>query len=1305
MKIPAARFGVVSRPVLGSLALYPVLVTTSHAQATWNGNSSNSWGTGANWSPSGIPADGADVVIANTTGSSSILVLDANRSIGSLQFGTTGTRNTSFTVRTLTHTLTIAEGLTATGALDAVRLSLHGNLTLSQDQEWNIGGQIGAHNTDRGVFIREVTNSSGTLTGVSSMVMNGDLTKSGSGQLVLAATTVSGSGDFIVNDGALKLNAGASSLLTVGGSGGIFLNNAAQLFLSRNSGTMSVTRQITLAGTSGMVWGGGGTANDTTVASAIAWNGSSHVLNLASGNRYESSGAWTGSAAVERTGGSTLTVSGNNSGFGGSLLLSGGTTAIQGAFGGSLTLGAAATLTGEASVTGALSLNGGTLVVDPATPGSLATAGNLTLSGTNTVSLAAAPLSTSPLTVISYGGSLTGGTGNLVLAGASNYRNATFSTASPGLVTLAVGSEARTWNGGAQWDINASANWLGGDQKFLQLDSVTFGDTGAGTIALSGVLAPSAITVNSSADYTFTAAAGNLIAGAGGLTKSGSGTLTLGGANTFSGGISISGGILRPTHSQALGAIGQTITIAAGATLDTNGVLGSNRDYHAVIAGTGAAGTGGALVNASATSNTNGFASLTLTADATVGGTSRWDVRPITAGTAVVDLGGHTLTKSGSGMVAFVDGTLSNSGTIQIQQGTLAFTRMTVSGAGTIHANTGTLIQFENYNSGSFTKDLAVDGATVRNLGADFSLGSAITLTNAATFQADSNLTLAGAVGGAGSLVKTGAATLFLGGAASHSGGTTLSAGTLQVGTGGTSGSLGGDVLNNSSLVFNRSDALAYAGAISGTGTLTQQGTGTLTLSAAHSYTGGTFINAGTLRLDGGDQRLPAATNVTFANVAGATLDLNGRDQEVRSLNGGGTTGGAIINTGTGTAVLTTRTTGDTSFGGVIAGDIRVEILGNKTAPALTSPRQRLIGTDNTYSGGTLVDGATLLVRGDGSLGAVPGAFQADNIILQNHGTLLNSEFDLTLNANRGITLGTGGGAISGGWDRTVTIAGVISGAAGNPLTVVGNNAVIVFTGNNTYAGQTVLSGANADLRIGAGGTSGSLGSGDVVNGGKLTFNRTDAVTYAGAISGSGSLTQAGSGSLTLAGNNSYTGATTVSAGTLFVNGALGATAVSIADGATLGGSGEIGGSVTTAAAGAIISPGNSPDTLTLGSLDVANGATFLFELGTTSDLLAITGGLTAGSGALAFQFSDSGGIASATPYTLFTFGSQTGLDYGDLSAVLLPGGLALDSSFGSGGWWIDSDRLQVQFIPEPSAAALAAMAGLALAARRRREA
>jgi autotransporter-associated beta strand protein len=100
-------------------------------------------------------------------------------------------------------------------------------------------------------------------------------------------------------------------------------------------------------------------------------------------------------------------------------------------------------------------------------------------------------------------------------------------------------------------------------------------------------------------------------------------------------------------------------------------------------------------------------------------------------------------------------------------------------------------------------------------------------------------------------LTKSGAGTLSVSGPNSYTGGTTISSGTLQIGSGGTTGFIAGNVFNNATLAFNRSNALSFSGTISGTGGLSKQAAGLLTFAGANSYSGLTTISAGTLALSG----------------------------------------------------------------------------------------------------------------------------------------------------------------------------------------------------------------------------------------------------------------------------------------------------------------------------------------------------------------------------------------------------------------------------------------------------------------------
>ena len=125
-------------------------------------------------------------------------------------------------------------------------------------------------------------------------------------------------------------------------------------------------------------------------------------------------------------------------------------------------------------------------------------------------------------------------------------------------------------------------------------------------------------------------------------------------------------------------------------------------------------------------------------------------------------------------------------------------------------------------------------------------------------------------------MTKTGAGTTTLTGTNTYSGTTTITAGTLQVGNGGTAGTLGsGNVTNNAALRINRSDAFTIGQNISGTGTLTQFGAGTTTLTGTNTYSGVTTISAGTLQVGNGGTTGTLGTGTITNN---SILDINRSD-------------------------------------------------------------------------------------------------------------------------------------------------------------------------------------------------------------------------------------------------------------------------------------------------------------------------------------------------------------------------------------------------------------------------------------------
>ena len=416
------------------------------------------------------------------------------------------------------------------------------------------------------------------------------------------------------------------------------------------------------------------------------------------------------------------------------------------------------------------------------------------------------------------------------------------------------------------------------------------------------------------------------------------------------------------------------------------------------------------------------------------------------AGAGTFDLGSKQLTVGSNNLSTTVSGTINDGGLavpdatggslVKVGTGTLTLTGVNTYTGGTTISQGAIAVSADN-GLGASTGPLTFNGGTLQfDSSFDLSPSRVITLNAASggfagggTFDTNGfTTTISQVMLGTGGLTKAGAGTLLLANDNTYTGGTTVSLGTLQLGNGGTTGSILGDVSDNGTLAFNRSDVVTFPGLISGTGNVTQIGPGTTILTADSTYAGGTTISLGTLQL------------------------------------GNGGTSGSIV------------------------GDV----------------------TDN--------------------------------------GTLAFNRSD------------------------AVTFAGVISGTGS--VAQIGPGTTIL-TADNTYTGGTAIS--LGTLQLGNGGTSGSI-LGDVTDNGTLAFDRSDVVTFPGVISGIGSVAQIGPGVTILNADNPYAGVTTVNAGTLVVGdpdhpaAALsGGGSISVAPGATLGGYGSVTGSVTnngTVAAG-----------------------------------------------------------------------------------------------------------------------------------------
>ena len=294
------------------------------------------------------------------------------------------------------------------------------------------------------------------------------------------------------------------------------------------------------------------------------------------------------------------------------------------------------------------------------------------------------------------------------------------------------------------------------------------------------------------------------------------------------------------------------------------------------------------------------------------------------------------------------------------------------------------------------------------------------------------------------------------------------------------------------------------------------------------------------------------------------------------------------------------------------------------------------------------------------------------------------------------------------------TASNAISGTGA--IRQIGTGTTILL-GSNSYSGATTVT--NGVLQIGNGGTAGSI-AGDVVNNATLIFNRSDASTYSGTISGTGAVTKQGGGTLTLAGANSYSGVTTISGGVLALSGAgsvgtgglnlgttgspgafdlaaLAAGAYSLPATGNLAGVGTISGNGKSLAVLGSFFPGNSPGTVTLGSgftLDLSQSGSSLFEI-TNPAFTAGTYDLVSGNGSMIFggilNLAFSGGFYADGTDVLRIF-ANTGGRSGNFSAVNATGLAAGQSAT------FNQVTGFITVVPEPTTYAIAVFSSAGLA-------
>jgi autotransporter-associated beta strand protein len=1196
-----------------------------------------------------------------------------------------------------TATFTGSNNLTISGAWTnngsrSIANNMNDNATLTLSSPIGISATTGTQTLTLGGTAGNTTAITGNISNGTSTT--GILTVNSSGVTSLSGSNSYTGGTLFSGNGFLLLgnrNALGTRSVTYNGGGTIRAstdlsgaNAITNNFYLANTATLSGTNNLTISG----AWTNNGsrTINSTMLNNAsLTFSGPVIISDTA--------GAATLTIAANSTSGNTV-ISGNISNgnsTSGSLLKSGaGALTLSGSntYNGLTTVTAGTLRVGNNSAlgTGTLVLNGGALSASDsvtartvtnkilfstnATLGDSVNNAALTLSGigdlgTNTrtltinsaVTFAGVLSNTAGITVGGVAGNLLTLSGNNTYSGTTTVGNnsrlliqnnnglgatsGTTTVSSGGALQLqggiTVGAEALTLNGTGVNNIGGALRNISGTNTYggaITLAANSRINSDADLLIITGGItgATRALTVGGSGNTTINSAIDTTT---GTLTKDGTGTLTLSGVNTFTGNTTISAGVLTIAATTALPGWNTSgiYSVGNGATLAVyNAVTDANITN--MVYGTTNFTSGSAIGFDTTTAN--------RTSSLVLSNTSRGNL-------GLSKMGANTLTLSGVN---------TYTGTTTIFGGTLLASNTNALGAtnGAIAAMGGIL----DLGGNAFNRTglITFSGGTVTNG----------TLSNNTTtnFAAQSG-TVAAILAGSAGLTQSGTGTTTLAAANTYTGTTTISGGTLAYGindaivnanavtvNGGTlaigafSDTVGAVTLGSGSItgttgVLTGSSYSVTSGLISAnlggsSSTLTKGGTGIVTLSGSNSYSN-TVVNAGILSIATTNALPGWSTSGAYSVASGATLAVYNifTDADITSMVYGTTnfaSGSAIgYDTTSGNRTLTLALSNTANGAGILG-------LTKAGANTLTIANADALGDG---SGALTVSGGTLDLGGFSSLRTGLITFSGGSVI---NGILSNNT------ATSFSATGTG------------TVSATLAGSAG--LTQSGTGT-LTLAAANTYTGTTTVNGGT--LRLGDGGSTGSLATSDaIVNNGNLTIDRSNQVTQgtdfsSAAITGNGSFTQAGTGTTTLTAANTYSGTTTVNAGTLQVgnNSALG-TGTLVLNGGALSASDDV-------TARTLTNNFRFSNNATLG--DSVNSAALTLsgtgDLGTTTrtltnnsdvtfaGVLSNTAGITkAGTGTLT--------LAAANTYTGLTTVNAGTLRYGTNNAIAT-GGVTVNGS------------------------------------------
>ena len=949
-----------------------------------------------------------------------------------------------------------------------------------------------------------------------------------------------------VTAGTLYLYKWATSTLTISNSGVV---NATSLRIgwvdSSPVGTINVGDGTSFSGGTNITNGG-----TSGVLNVTGWNIQSnrnYALNFKGGTlksgaastSWLAAGAFTTAAVQDAggiidNGGFAVTIGqafqhgGTNATDGGLVFKGTGTTTLIGAntYNGSTTVAAGTlTLLEGVSNSGTLAVNNGATLGINGSTGAVTTTTNLTIGSTPTaggatllfnnfasnagVALASATTlttkaaasgavinlaggnftATGTYPLITYTGTIAGdGFGALSLTKPrSVVASLVNDTANTRVALNITAINPSVWSGNlsAVWDVNTTANWTVNavSDVFKNLDIVTFDDTASGSgpvgVTLNSTATTSSISVaNPTRDYTISGT--GAIAGTGGIVKTGAGTLTLSTSNTFSGASTLSAGVIKIGNANALGATGTAsgTTVASGAVLDLNGIAMAAESL--TLNGTGIS-SGGVLINSSATAaSTAGL--ITLASNAAIGGTGNMTLSGAISGTS-------SLTKSGVGTTTLT-GASTFSGGLTANAGTLVFgSGGSINNVTGITVNSGATVQF---SGGTNTNPIGSANMPVTvNAGGTL----AVTTANSMGYSAQgnyANLTMTG-----GTLALSAAQyfnTVVL------SGSSVTGSGALQFWypvttaiSAPTTSTISAPIAFSNSTQTISTDAgatLTVSGVVSGNG-FTKIGDGSLVLTNANTYTGTTYLTAGTLTLP------VSQSSTSFIVSDGTALNLRGAPGSSFSVSG-------------------------LSIGSYATSALSINNFGSNltaaTAPIKASSGFTAYGTVSLSVSGNFTGTGTFPLISYPTYGYTYGSLDALSLSLPPNvtGVLQDNPANLTIDlAISAVNPLVWKGGLSGGlWDvnntaNWFTSALVTDGKYQEGMIVQLDDTA---TGSTSIVLNTVISPSSVTA---------------------LNSSKNYTITGTGGFTGGTSLTKLGTGTLTLATANDYSGATTITAGSL----------------------------------------------------------------------------------------------------------------------------------------------------------------------------